>query len=123
MSIAAGCRQGCAPSLLGGPRTTDGADGSLATRGVAGGLLGASLGGTLSQPSHLGARSLASRHGRHRRAGGCCARRLALDAVSGAPSESEDDPLALRAVCHALTTAASGRWMALRTWPIASTTR
>jgi hypothetical protein len=38
-------------------RPTDGADGSLATGGFAGGLFGAPLGDTLSQPSHFSARS------------------------------------------------------------------
>jgi hypothetical protein len=70
--------------LLGGLRTTDDADGGLATGGLAGGLFGAPLGGTLSQPSHLGARGLASGDGLDRPAGSWCASRLALDAVSGA---------------------------------------
>ena len=71
-------------SLLGGLRTTDGADVGLETGALAGGLFGAPLGGTLSQPSHFGALSLASRDGLHRPAGSWWASRLALDAVSGA---------------------------------------
>lgn len=73
-----------ADDLFGGLGTTDGADGGLATGGLAGGLFGAPLGGTLSQPPHLGARSLASRDGLHRPTGSCFGIGLTLDVDGGA---------------------------------------
>ena len=70
--------------LFGGLAMTDGADGGLATGGLAGGLFGAPLGGTLSQPLHFGARSLASRDGLRRPTGGCFGSGVALDIDGGA---------------------------------------
>jgi hypothetical protein len=64
---------------------TDGANGGLATGGLASGLFGAPLRGTLSQPPHLGARSLTPRDGLlHRPTGKRFRSGLALDVVCAA---------------------------------------